>query len=139
SGAGKAAARHPRHRPAPDRCAGLPGAQPPHRPPQLRAADHRQQADRSKLSRATPRAREVPPLRSTRPADPPARARKRAEAARAVSPHPETTATTRVVIEAVTPVVDLGRFPAKRTADDVVVVGADVFTDGHEKVAAAIL
>jgi starch synthase (maltosyl-transferring) len=45
----------------------------------------------------------------------------------------------RVVIEAVSPEVDGGRFPAKRTAGDRVVVEADVFTDGHDAVAAVLL
>ncbi|HEX2227522.1 MAG TPA: maltotransferase domain-containing protein, partial [Candidatus Binatia bacterium] len=38
----------------------------------------------------------------------------------------------RVVIEAVTPEIDHGRFPAKRTVGDKVVVEADVFADGHD-------
>jgi starch synthase (maltosyl-transferring) len=45
----------------------------------------------------------------------------------------------RVVIEAVSPEVDGGRFPAKRVAGDRVVVEADVFTDGHDAVAATLL
>jgi starch synthase (maltosyl-transferring) len=70
-------------------------------------------------------------LRSSRSAEPPTRARKRAESAIALA--------TRVIIESVTPSVDGGRFPAKRTVGDAVVVRADVFTDGHEHVAAAVL
>jgi len=42
----------------------------------------------------------------------------------------------RVVIENITPQVDCGRFPAKRTIGDSVSVEADVFTDGHDAVAA---
>jgi starch synthase (maltosyl-transferring) len=42
----------------------------------------------------------------------------------------------RVVIENITPQVDCGRFPAKRTVGDSVIVEADVFTDGHDAVAA---
>lgn len=38
----------------------------------------------------------------------------------------------RVIIEGVTPELDGGRFPIKRTVGDVVVVEADVFTDGHD-------
>src|SRR5436190_14081598 len=38
----------------------------------------------------------------------------------------------RVVIENVTPEVDEGRFPAKRTVGEAVVVEADVFADGHD-------
>jgi starch synthase (maltosyl-transferring) len=44
----------------------------------------------------------------------------------------------RVVIEGVRPEIDCGRFPAKRTIGERVVVEADVFTDGHEGVAAAL-
>ncbi len=42
----------------------------------------------------------------------------------------------RVVIENITPQVDCGRFPAKRIIGDSVTVEADVFTDGHDAVAA---
>jgi starch synthase (maltosyl-transferring) len=45
----------------------------------------------------------------------------------------------RVVIEAITPQVDEGRYPAKRTAGEDVVVEADVFADGHDVLAAALL
>ncbi|MGB8261565.1 MAG: alpha-1,4-glucan--maltose-1-phosphate maltosyltransferase [Terracidiphilus sp.] len=45
----------------------------------------------------------------------------------------------RVVVEGVTPQVDGGRFPAKRTVGDLVRVEADVFTDGHDAIAACIL
>ena len=45
----------------------------------------------------------------------------------------------RVVIESVSPEVDGGRFPAKRTVGDTVRVEADVFTDGHDLIAAALL
>src|SRR5262245_26757185 len=38
----------------------------------------------------------------------------------------------RVVIEAVRPQVDAGRFAIKRIVGDEVVVEADVFADGHE-------
>src|SRR5690606_36337885 len=41
----------------------------------------------------------------------------------------------RVVIESVRPEVDCGRFPAKRVVGDLVVVEADVFTDGHDRIA----
>jgi starch synthase (maltosyl-transferring) len=44
----------------------------------------------------------------------------------------------RAVIEAVTPVVDGGRFPAKRVVGDVVDVEADVFADGHDRLGAAV-
>ncbi len=45
----------------------------------------------------------------------------------------------RVVIEAVTPQVDGGRFPAKRTVGDQVSVEADIITDGHDAIAASLL
>jgi starch synthase (maltosyl-transferring) len=45
----------------------------------------------------------------------------------------------RVVIEAVSPAVDDGRFPAKRSVGDLVRVEADIFTDGHDAVAASVL
>ena len=45
----------------------------------------------------------------------------------------------RVVIEGVTPEVDGGRFPAKRIIGDNVVVEADIFADGHDSLAGALL
>ncbi|HET7694945.1 MAG TPA: alpha-1,4-glucan--maltose-1-phosphate maltosyltransferase, partial [Vicinamibacterales bacterium] len=45
----------------------------------------------------------------------------------------------RVIIEAVTPQVDDGRYPAKRTAGETVVVEADVYADGHDVLAARLL
>jgi len=45
----------------------------------------------------------------------------------------------RVVVEGVSPVVDGGRFPVKRTVGDHVQVEADIFTDGHDAIAAALL
>jgi starch synthase (maltosyl-transferring) len=45
----------------------------------------------------------------------------------------------RVVIERVSPEVDGGRFPAKRTVGDTVEVEADIFTDGHDSVRAVLL
>ena len=45
----------------------------------------------------------------------------------------------RVIIEAVTPAVDGGRFPAKRTVGDLVRAEADIFTDGHDSIACALL
>jgi starch synthase (maltosyl-transferring) len=47
-------------------------------------------------------------------------------------------APSRVVVEGVTPEIDDGRFPIKRTPGEDVVVGADVFTDGHDVVAAVV-
>ena len=45
----------------------------------------------------------------------------------------------RVVISGVAPEIDGGRFPAKRVVGDEVVVGADLFADGHDLVAGALL
>ena len=44
----------------------------------------------------------------------------------------------RVIIEGVEPEIDGGRFPAKRTVGEEVVVGADIFADGHDVLAAAL-
>lgn len=41
----------------------------------------------------------------------------------------------RAVIEGVTPEIDGGRFAVKRVVGDIVVVEADVFADGHDRVA----
>ncbi len=41
----------------------------------------------------------------------------------------------RVVIEAVDPEIDGGRFPIKRTEGERVIVEADIFTDGHDELA----
>jgi starch synthase (maltosyl-transferring) len=43
------------------------------------------------------------------------------------------------VIEHVTPAVDGGRFPAKATIGEVVPIEADVFADGHDRIAARVL
>jgi len=45
----------------------------------------------------------------------------------------------RVVITAVTPEVDGGRFPIKRTVGEKVVVEADIFTDGHDALSGLLL
>jgi hypothetical protein len=37
------------------------------------------------------------------------------------------------------PEIDAGRFPAKRTAGEMVEVTADIFADGHDQVAADLL
>ena len=44
----------------------------------------------------------------------------------------------RIAIEALTPCVDEGRFPIKRVAGDAVTVEADVFMDGHDKLAVVL-
>jgi len=48
-------------------------------------------------------------------------------------PHPAS-----AVIENVTPLLEGGRFPIKRTAGDDLVVEADIFKDGHDSVAAVL-
>ncbi|MGA7614475.1 MAG: alpha-1,4-glucan--maltose-1-phosphate maltosyltransferase [Thermoanaerobaculia bacterium] len=45
----------------------------------------------------------------------------------------------RVIIEAVTPEIDCGRFPVKRVTGERVTVEADVFTDGHDIVSGVLL
>ena len=45
----------------------------------------------------------------------------------------------RVIVEGVTPQVDEGRYPAKRTVGEDVVVEADVYADGHDAIAAVLL
>jgi len=44
----------------------------------------------------------------------------------------------RVVIEAVEPAVDDGRFPIKRTIGEAVRVSADIFADGHDRLAGVL-
>ncbi|HVC47623.1 MAG TPA: alpha-1,4-glucan--maltose-1-phosphate maltosyltransferase [Terracidiphilus sp.] len=44
----------------------------------------------------------------------------------------------RVVIEGISPAVDGGKFPVKRTVGDQVRVEADIFTDGHDAIAAVL-
>jgi starch synthase (maltosyl-transferring) len=45
----------------------------------------------------------------------------------------------RVAIESVRPEIDGGRFAAKRIVGDLFLVEADIFTDGHERLGAALL
>jgi starch synthase (maltosyl-transferring) len=51
----------------------------------------------------------------------------------------EAVAAPRIAIEAVHPSVDDGRFPAKRLVGEVVDVSADLVSDGHERLTAALL
>jgi starch synthase (maltosyl-transferring) len=51
----------------------------------------------------------------------------------------DASAPTRVVIEAVAPEIDGGRFAVKRTAGETVEISADVFADGHDHLAAVLL
>ena len=44
----------------------------------------------------------------------------------------------RVQIQAISPAVDCGRYAAKAVPGDAVIVGADIFREGHEKLAAAV-
>lgn len=48
-------------------------------------------------------------------------------------------ASPRIAIEKITPQVDGGRFPVKRVVGDIVTVEADIFADGHDVLAAALL
>jgi starch synthase (maltosyl-transferring) len=43
-----------------------------------------------------------------------------------------------VIIERVQPEIDAGRYPAKRVMGDVLEVSADIFKDGHDKIAAVV-
>lgn len=61
------------------------------------------------------------PLRSSRP------------------PRAEAGAPPRVWIEGIEPTLDGGEFPVKRVLNDVVRVGADIFKDGHDLIAARVL
>jgi starch synthase (maltosyl-transferring) len=61
----------------------------------------------------------------------------RAEVGRAAGREPDGAG--RVVIEAVSPELDGGVTPVKRLVGDVVEVEADIFSDGHDKIAAEIL
>src|SRR5919107_3862158 len=44
----------------------------------------------------------------------------------------------RIQIEHPSPLVDCGRYPAKRTVGDVVLVAADIFRDGHDVLRAVV-
>jgi starch synthase (maltosyl-transferring) len=54
-------------------------------------------------------------------------------------PTPSVEGTQRVVIEGVAPEIDEGKFPVKRTRGETVTVEADIFVDGHEVIASALL
>ncbi|HEY3308532.1 MAG TPA: alpha-1,4-glucan--maltose-1-phosphate maltosyltransferase [Desulfuromonadaceae bacterium] len=45
----------------------------------------------------------------------------------------------RVIIEAVSPQIDCGRYPVKRIAGEELVVQADIFCDGHDEISARLL
>ena len=67
--------------------------------------------------------------------------RKRSRVADAVSPPAplDPGLQRRVVVEGVHPEVDAGRFPIKRTVGEEVVVGADIYADGHDTLSAVLL
>ncbi|GIV94129.1 MAG: hypothetical protein KatS3mg056_2838 [Chloroflexus sp.] len=44
----------------------------------------------------------------------------------------------RVIIEAVEPIIDGGRYPVKRIIGDTLVVSCDLFADGHDELAAVV-
>jgi starch synthase (maltosyl-transferring) len=44
-----------------------------------------------------------------------------------------------VIIDNVTPIIDCGRYPVKREVGDLLVVEADIFKEGHDKLAALLL
>ena len=44
----------------------------------------------------------------------------------------------RVIIEAVQPQIDFGRYAIKRVVGEKVVVTADIYKEGHDKLAAAV-
>src|SRR5260370_7570219 len=54
------------------------------------------------------------------------------------SSHPLWRAEARIVIEDVYPIIDCGRFPAKRILGETVDVWADILRDGHDKIAAVV-
>ncbi len=56
-----------------------------------------------------------------------------------LQPPVDTDGRVRAVIEDIEPAVDGGRFPIKRVIGDRIVVRADCFADGHDKIACALL
>jgi starch synthase (maltosyl-transferring) len=54
-------------------------------------------------------------------------------------PNPQQDGRRRVIIESISPEIDGGRFPAKRTIGDTVTVEADIFADGHDAIAVSLL
>ena len=42
------------------------------------------------------------------------------------------------IIERVEPIIDCGRYAVKREAGDTLVVSADIFKDGHDRMAAVL-
>lgn len=87
----------------------------------------------------TPGTQPKPGALQTAPAKPRARASKaRSASAPPATPSPPTEGRRRVLIEGVKPEIDAGQFPIKRTVGERVVVEADIFTDGHDALAAVL-
>ena len=63
---------------------------------------------------------------------------RRGEAGRDPAHHPLWRPAARILIEDVWPEIDAGRYPVKRIAGEEVVVWADLFRDGHDKIAAVV-
>lgn len=80
----------------------------------------------------------VKPVKSA-PSKKPAAGRVRAKTKAAPAASSTPTGEGRVIIEGVDPEVDGGLSPAKRVVGDMVEVSADIFSDGHDKLAAEIL
>lgn len=60
-------------------------------------------------------------------------------AARIAEPPAMTLSSRPILIEGVAPQIDCGRFPVKREVGDMLEVSADIFKDGHDVIAAAVL
>src|SRR5215213_9384969 len=60
------------------------------------------------------------------------------ERVRGMPPTKSAKAPPRIQIVEPTPMIDCGRFAAKHTVGDVVTVGAEIFTDGHDVVRAVV-
>jgi starch synthase (maltosyl-transferring) len=69
---------------------------------------------------------------------PPARVAATASTAKEARRRMDVLAENRIAIEAVYPELDGGRHAVKRTIGDVIDIQADIFADGHEKIAAAV-
>ncbi|MGH6923025.1 MAG: maltotransferase domain-containing protein, partial [Propylenella sp.] len=84
-----------------------------------------------------------PQARKVQTAEPAAPRRASAPLGAAPRPAPDprldALAANRVVIEAVSPEIEGGRFPAKAAVGDSFEVEADIFSDGHDKIDAALL
>ena len=55
-----------------------------------------------------------------------------------LAPHPLRSSAARIVIEHVSPELDAGRYPVKRTVGETLAVTADIFRDGHEVLSAHV-